>query len=81
MKPSRCLWMVTLLLMAVAAHVQQGTQGGEWRSYGGDLGSTGYAPLDQIDRDNFSQLELAWTRESIEGDSGRIPRLVAYRLR
>src|SRR4029079_5863452 len=33
---------------------------GEWRSYGGDLGSTRYAALDQINRDNFNRLEIAW---------------------
>ena len=34
--------------------------GGEWRTYGGDLGSTRYAPLDQIDGSNFNDLEVAW---------------------
>ena len=33
---------------------------GEWRTYGGDLRSTRYAPLDQINADNFSTLEVAW---------------------
>ena len=33
---------------------------GEWRTYGGDLASTRYAPLDQINRDNFNRLEVAW---------------------
>src|SRR5882672_976659 len=33
---------------------------GEWRSYGGDLGSNRYAALDQINRDNFNRLEVAW---------------------
>jgi quinoprotein glucose dehydrogenase len=37
-----------------------GTQNGEWRSYGGDLGNTHYAPLDQINAGNFSQLKVAW---------------------
>jgi quinoprotein glucose dehydrogenase len=32
----------------------------EWRTYGADLASTRYAPLDQISRDNFSKLEVAW---------------------
>src|SRR5262245_28482442 len=39
---------------------QSGTTGGEWRTYGGDLGSTRYAPLDQINADNFNKLEAAW---------------------
>jgi quinoprotein glucose dehydrogenase len=36
------------------------TMNGEWRTYGGDLASTRYSPLDQIDAKNFSQLEIAF---------------------
>ena len=32
----------------------------EWPTYGGDLASTRYAPIDQIDATNFSTLQLAW---------------------
>src|SRR5271163_1969913 len=39
---------------------QSGAKNGEWRSYGGDLGSTRYAPLDQIHAGNFNSLEVAW---------------------
>jgi quinoprotein glucose dehydrogenase len=39
---------------------QSGAQKGEWRTYGGDLGNTRYAPLDQINKENFSDLEVAW---------------------
>jgi quinoprotein glucose dehydrogenase len=39
---------------------QLGTRNGEWRSYGGDLGHTRYAPLDQINAQNFSKLQVAW---------------------
>ena len=38
----------------------QGTQDGEWPSYGGDIANTRYSPLDQINADNFSDLEVAW---------------------
>lgn len=37
---------------------------GEWRTYGGDLGSTKYSPLDQIDASNFADLEIAWRWQS-----------------
>jgi quinoprotein glucose dehydrogenase len=37
-----------------------GAPNGEWRTYGGDLRNTRYAPLDQINKDNFSKLEVAW---------------------
>jgi quinoprotein glucose dehydrogenase len=32
----------------------------EWRTYGADLASTRYSPLDQINKDNFSGLKIAW---------------------
>ena len=31
-----------------------------WSTYGGNLASQRYAPLDQITKDNFNKLELAW---------------------
>ena len=33
---------------------------GEWPTYGGDLASTRYSPLDQINATNFSKLQLAF---------------------
>jgi quinoprotein glucose dehydrogenase len=39
---------------------QTGAMGGEWRSYGGDLGNTRYSALDQINAANFGTLEVAW---------------------
>jgi quinoprotein glucose dehydrogenase len=39
---------------------QTGAPKGEWRTYGGDLGNTRYAALDQITAANFSKLEVAW---------------------
>ena len=32
----------------------------EWRTYGGDLASRRYSPLDQITKENFSKLQIAW---------------------
>ena len=32
----------------------------EWRTYGADLASTRYSPLDQINAGNFNSLEVAW---------------------
>lgn len=46
---------------------QYGAANGEWRSYGGDLGSTKYSPLDQIDARNFEDLEVAWRWRSPDG--------------
>jgi len=44
----------------LALSAQSGALAGEWPSYGGDLGHTRYAPLDQIDSSNFADLEVAW---------------------
>ena len=60
----RRVWLslIVLVLAAGGARLaaQAGATGGEWRTYGGDLGNTRYAPLDQITRDNFSKLQVAW---------------------
>jgi quinoprotein glucose dehydrogenase len=54
-----------LALIAPRATTQQGanngSSGGNWRSYGGDIANTRYSPLNQIDASNFSKLQLAWT--------------------
>ena len=49
-----------LLCGSISAMAQSGAKNGEWRTYGGDLGSTRYSPLDQINASNFSKLEVAW---------------------
>jgi quinoprotein glucose dehydrogenase len=36
------------------------TQNGEWPSYTADLRGSKYSPLDQINAQNFSKLEVAW---------------------
>ena len=48
------------LLAAGASPAAAQTGNGEWRSYGGDIANTRYAPLDQIRADNFNDLEVAW---------------------
>ena len=52
--------LVALIGSVVNATAQIGAKNGEWRTYGGDLGSTRYAPLDQINAENFSKLQVAW---------------------
>ena len=52
--------LVAAILVALPALGQTGAKNGEWRRYGGDLGSTRYAPLDQINAGNFNKLEVAW---------------------
>ena len=48
------------LFSSPGVSAQQGAPAGEWPSYGGDLGHTRYAPLEQIDAENFDQLDVAW---------------------
>src|SRR5512134_2910942 len=52
--------LVVLLWSTVRLPGQSGAKNGEWPTYGGDLGHTRYAPLDQINASNFSKLEVAW---------------------
>ncbi len=53
-----------LLLLLVTSPAgllaQEPPSSSDWATYGGDLASSRYAPLDQIDADNFSNLEVAW---------------------
>src|SRR5262245_60995529 len=60
----RCSLVLLSLIMAispaVSARAQTGPKNGEWRTYGAELGSTRYSPLDQINADNFGKLQVAW---------------------
>lgn len=54
-----------LALLAPRATTQQAapnsSNGGDWRTYGGDIANTRYSPLNQIDASNFSKMQPAWT--------------------
>lgn len=68
------LWTPALalgILCSSVAAAQQGAKIGQWHSYGGDKGSTKYAPLSQITGDNFANLEIAWKWKSIDGEVTR----------
>jgi len=70
LRPSRLVLLLCLLCVGMIcagplflemnARAQSGAKNGEWRTYGGDLASTRYAPLDQINAENFGKLEVAW---------------------
>jgi glucose dehydrogenase len=60
MKRSAILAVCLAVTTSAALVAQQGAQKGEWPTYGGDLGHTRYAPLDQINAGNFDKLEVAW---------------------
>lgn len=46
----------------------QTSAAGEWNSYGGSNWSQKYTPLDQITKDNFKDLKVAWTWRSADFD-------------
>jgi quinoprotein glucose dehydrogenase len=50
------------IVLALAASLAwgQSAKDGEWPTYGADLRSTHYRPLDQINASNFGKLEIAW---------------------
>ena len=62
MRVTRTYLATTLLALCAMVRLgaQAGAANGEWRTYGGDLGHTRYAPLDQINASNFKALEIAW---------------------
>jgi quinoprotein glucose dehydrogenase len=50
------------LALPLAGQAQKGAPAtGEWRAYAADEGSTRYSALDQINRDNVKNLQVAWT--------------------
>jgi len=61
-RPAFWLLVGALAFMTAAPRAQQPVKpkGAEWPTYGGDLASTRYSPLDQITADNFNKLEVAW---------------------
>ncbi|MEZ5042806.1 MAG: pyrroloquinoline quinone-dependent dehydrogenase [Saprospiraceae bacterium] len=56
----RSIHFFLLLLLAVACGQEEYLQD-SWPVYKSDAGSTSYSSLDQINRDNVAQLEVAWT--------------------
>jgi len=56
---------ICLAACALPLGAQSGAAGGEWRTYGGDLGNTHYSPLDQINAGNFGKLEVAWRFKTV----------------
>src|SRR5438067_689043 len=51
---------IALTCTTAGIHGQTAAKSGEWRTYSGDLASTRYSPLDQINAGNFSKLQIAW---------------------
>ena len=61
---TRAAWVLAVLVSGLGtgevAAQDRGTPDGEWRYWGADAWSTRYSALDQINGDNFNDLEVAW---------------------
>ena len=70
---SGALWTAAMLLLLglglgpIPVRAQAGTASGEWHHYGGDLASSRYSPLNQVNRGNVAKLEVAWRWTSPDG--------------
>ena len=53
-------WVWLVALCAVVELAAQGPSMVEWPTHGSDLAATRYSPLDQINAQNFNDLEIAW---------------------
>jgi len=76
--------LLAIVLVAGACDVPReeptGGPPADWPSYGGDPGGQRYTPLDQITRDNVTELEVAWTYHTGDVSDGRgdIPSTTAF---
>ena len=54
-------WLLSFIMLIVTPVLpQHGAPNGDWPYWGGDAGSTRYSALDQINKDNVKDLEIAW---------------------
>lgn len=67
-------WVAVFSIAGVSALIhgpvaaQRGPQNGEWPEYAGDTYGLKYSPLDQINRSNIHDLEVAWRWASADRD-------------
>ena len=73
MNKTAAVLAIALLISARAFGQAPGTADGQWYYIGGDSAHTRYSPADQIDGDNFEDLEEAWVWDgaSFGAASGR----------
>jgi quinoprotein glucose dehydrogenase len=57
---SSALAALAVMAGVITLRGQQRPPNREWTTYGADLSNTHYSPLDQITKDNFGKLEVAW---------------------
>ena len=59
-------FLIVGLCVVASGFAQQGALAGQWPYYAGDIGSTKYASLDQIDDRNVHLLQVAWRRPAVD---------------
>ena len=58
----KTIFILITVIFALSANAKApDTSNGEWPHYAGDIKGSRYSPLDQINTDNFNDLELAWS--------------------
>ena len=61
-------WRLVFLTIGCVATAVAGSHGEhDWLAYGGGPNDIRYSPLQQINRDNVSQLQLAWSYDTADG--------------
>lgn len=73
--------VLSLFAAPQLASAQSGAADGDWKHYAGDHGSSKYSGLDQINADNFKDLEVAWRWESIDVNLKEKTRFRPYHFR
>ena len=77
--PTFCICVFVALGAAKLSEAQYGAPKGQWPYYAGDMGSTKYAPLGQINADNVKNLDVAWKWESPDNAIAKSnPRLIPF---
>src|SRR5262245_27286977 len=70
---------VPLLVVGCLAGLhREGTQVGEWPTYGNDPGGTRYSPLNAISRESIANLRVAWIYRTGEAYNARPPGHLAF---
>ncbi|MEQ9286121.1 MAG: PQQ-binding-like beta-propeller repeat protein [Cyclobacteriaceae bacterium] len=57
--------VISLFLLSCASHVEPTV---DWPAYGGNKAGNRYSALDQINRENVQQLEVAWTYNTVKSN-------------
>lgn len=60
-------WVTIASVSIASAQAGDDAAEGEWRAYGADKAGSKYSPLEQINKDNFTDLEIAWRWQSVDG--------------